>query len=345
MNKFITLLALLLFAKVVLAEISSSERQFLNAVSTLENVGDASGSVGNYVFDLVDEQIRRNLVLSRCPSFVKYKSMARIADRKYYKAVIRTIDGLNRLAHSNAVPTFAISEHSAVWLAAYRRAHQELDTNLSGYARTAAGLRYKAAMAPEMVAEFYANERIDVNAGDGRPDSLHRLRALLRSIKIETDAMQAAKKLGFEAQFSRFQTFTANDFDPATHDSAEYLQQDAFFVEHWKMIASNLSSNLDQGEVLKSMAFFASDVAIWFYGYIADAITDEINSEFLPLPSNFNSRPISYPRILVLLSQRKMGEKIEQLVGRDLPPLARRLALESMVKTIYRDSVKPICQE
>ena len=344
MSKFITLLAILLFAKGVAAEINNSEREFLDAVSTLENVGDASGSVRNYVFDLVDEQIRRNLVLSQCPSFVKYKGMGRIADRKYFNAVTTTIESLNRLANSKALLTSAISEHSAAWLAAYRRAHQELDTNLSTYAGTAAGLRHKTAMAPEMVAEFYANERIDINTGDGRPDSLHRLRALLTNIKVEADVMQAAKKLGFESQFSRFLTFTANDFDPATHNNSEHLRQDAFFVENWKAIASNLSANLDRVDVLKSMAFFASDVAMWFYSYGADAITDEINSEFLPLPRNLIIRPISYPRVLVLLSQRKMSEKLEQLVGQDLPPLARRLAIESMVKTIYRDAVKPICR-
>ncbi len=344
MSKFLTLLTLLFLAKGVSAEISNAERQFLSAVSTIENVGDASGSVKNYVFDLADEQIRRNLVLSQCPSFIKYKNISRLADRKYFNQVIKTIDGLNRLANSNAIPTSAISEHSAVWLAAYRRAHQELDVKLSSYASTAAGLRYRAAMAPEMVADFYSNERIDTNTGDGRPDSVHRLRALLRNIKIETDAMQASKKLGIEEQFSRFLRFTENDFDPATHDTAEYLRQDVFFVENWKAIASNLSANLDQGEVLKSMAFFASDIAIWFYSYSADVITDEINSEFELPPRNLNNPPISYPRILVLLSQRKMGEKLEQFVGRDLPPLTRRLAIESMVKTIFRDSVKPICQ-
>lgn len=99
----------MLFSIIATAGISKDERDFLDAVSKLENVGDSAGSAQAYVFDKVDEQLWRSLLVLKCPSFKMYRSAQRLSNTAYVNALQNAINELNSLAASPELPGIARS--------------------------------------------------------------------------------------------------------------------------------------------------------------------------------------------------------------------------------------------
>ena len=344
MTKLLAFLVFATFGTLACAEISKEERKLLDAVATLEQVGDAAGSTDSYVFDTVDEQIRRNLLLSRCPSFASYRGTDRIAKIRYFNAVNGAIVELNKLAASALMPKTALSETGAGWLAAYRLAEKSGDPKLLEYADEAGNLRYKAIVTPAQLADLFENERIDINSGEGRPDSLHRLRKAISDRQITQELLAVAKKHGHEITLAKFMAYTDKTFDPNEYDSHLHSDLDGFFLTHWKVLAVETAVLLDTAEVQKSTSFFESNLAVQYYTSVANTLSKDTNSQLLAIPQGLPDSPVNYTQVLTLLSQRKMSDRLEQQIGPDIPPLSQRLTLQSMVNSIHRNAAQSICQ-
>lgn len=154
----------------------------------------------------------------------------------------------------------------------------------------------------------------------------------------------AAKKQGLNTQLSAFMSYTNKAFNPQTHDSKLDQDIDAFLSAQSGILLSDAAAQLVASDVMRSSYFFSNPVSINFYTSQALVPTEESNESVIHVPFNLPVRPINNERILALLSQRKMVTSIEEVLADDMPPLEKRLQLESMVNSIYAKTSKSICQ-
>lgn len=343
-GKILASISFVLFSAFAAADITKDEREFLDAVSKLENIGDSAGSAQAYVFDKVDEQLWRSLLVLKCPSFKTYRSAQRFSNTVYASALQKAINELNSLAVSPELPGIARSNLSLAWLSAYRQSKLTGDPNTKSYAEEVRQLKYKFLLTPANFSAMYDTVRADGNTGEIRPDSIHRFKKLLVDQLMINEFGSAAKKHGLDAELFAFMSYTKNAFSPQTHDSKLHRDLDAFLSTQSMILMSDAAAQLVASDVRRSLYFFSSPVSINFYTSQAFVPTEESNESVVDVPANLPVRPVDNERILTLLSQRKMVASIEELLADDMPPLGKRLELESMVNSLYAKTAKSICQ-